>query len=135
MVAHKVRGKLVVHRHQVAASCPPVIVLVGFLLPARGVCVVTPGVIGVDGTVDSVVVSAREGVLVETLLGGCALGVVEVLVVTNEELQMPLGWCGEGGRLGGVEDGGEGAVEWGGREVGRGVVSDPRKYKSLNTTS
>ena len=67
--------------------------LLGFVDAALWVNVVAPGIVGVDRASGAVVRSTSKGVLVEALLGGHAVGVVEVGGVADEELAVTLRMC------------------------------------------
>ncbi len=78
-------------------------VLLHLVLAARRVRVVAPRVVGVDHAGVVGVVFPGEGVLVEALLRHHAVGVVEVVHVAQEELEVALRWVG-----GKMEGGGRG---------------------------
>ena len=67
--------------------------LLGFVDAALWVNVVAPGIVWVDRASGAVVRSTSKGVLVEALLGGHAVGVVEVGGVADEELAVTLRMC------------------------------------------
>lgn len=74
----------------------PLLICLPCLTAALGVYVVPAGVVGVDGTVERIIVGAVERVLVKASLGHHSVRVVQVGGVAEEELDVTLLECGVG---------------------------------------